>query len=194
MIGALPRYDQAPLDYRYALDAAMTWLARCQPVAVVSRIPALSAEIDQRLMAGAGEGQSGAGLWAEPLLDQWRTDLADLAARLTVGAPLVVVAAQPLARILPECRRWPGTPLGIQPGGLRQLQRALTLAGFRIEERHGLHSLSAILLNQSGQLLARGGRPDWGDRLEFAARLRYCAAPPWTVFATVSLWLARRQA
>ena len=194
MIGSLPRYAQAPLDYRYALDAAMPLLARANSVAVTCRIPVLSAEIGQRVSSVSPKGQASAGLWVEPLVDTWQADLVDLAGRLHAGSPLIVVASQPLARIIAERQSWPGTALGLQPGSLRKLRRALSQSGFRIEQRHGIHSLGAILFNQIGQQLAGRRRPDLSDRMEFAARLRYRIGPPWTAFATVSLWLARRQA
>ena len=193
MIGSLPRYAQAPLDYRYALDAAMPLLAGVNSVAVTCRIPVLSAEIDQRVSSVSPKGQASAGLWVEPLVDTWQADLVDLAGRLHAGSPLIVVASQPLARIIAERQSWPGTALGLQPGSLRQLRRALSQSGFRIEQRHGIHSLGAILFNQVGRQLAGRRRPDLSDRMEFAARLRYRIGPPWTAFATVGLWLARRQ-
>lgn len=193
MIGSLPRYAQAPLDYRYALDAAMPLLAGANSVAVACRIPVLSAEIDQRVSCISPKGQTSAGLWVEPLVDTWQADLVDLAGRLHAGSPLIVVASQPLARIIAERQSWPATALGLQPGSLRKLRRALSQSGFRIEQRHGIHSLGAILFNQLGRQLAGWRRPDLSDRMEFAARLRYRIGPPWTAFATVSLWLARRQ-
>lgn len=194
MIGALPRYAQAPLDYRYPLDAAMPWLAGCPRVAVLCHIPELGGEVSQRIPAPAGPGPASAALWIEPQVHGWQADLAGLAERLAPGAPLAIVASQPLARILPERRAWPDAPLGLQPGGLRRLGRALAAAGLPVEQRHGVHAVSAILTNQLGQRLAQWGRPELGDRLEFAARLRYRAAAPWDALATVGLWLARRQA
>ena len=194
MIGSLPRYAQAPLDYRYALDAAMPLLAGVNSVAVTCRIPVLSAEIDQRVSSVSPKGQASAGLWVEPLVDTWQVDLVDLAGRLHAGSPLIVVASQPMARIIAERQSWPGTALGLQLGGLGQLGRVLRQTGFRIEQHHGVHAMSTVLHNQLGQQLARWSRPDLGDRLEFAARLRYRVGPPWTALATVALWLARRQA
>lgn len=194
MIGAGPCYKQAPLEYRYALDAAMTWLAHCRQVAVVCAIPALHAEVAQRTPVRTIQDQPDAGLWVEPLVNGWQADLAALAPRLPAGAPLAVVASQPLARLIPERRGWSGAPLGMRPGGLRTLREALGRAGFCVEQQHGVHSLDAIIRNQFGRLLARAGRPDLADRQEFAARLHYRAAPPWTTLATTCLWLARRAA
>lgn len=194
-IGTRPVVALAPLDYRYALDAAMPLLAGPAPPLVHCRVPELTAEIEQRLprMAGAtAEGSAPAALWVEPPAASWGAELRVLAAALPPGAPLVIIASRPLARLLPERRSWPGRPLGLTWGGVERLCRALPRAGFALEARHGVHSTVAIVLNLVGQAAARAGRPDLGDRLHFAARLRYHTTGPFAALATVALLLARK--
>lgn len=191
MIGSLPRYAQAPLDYRYALDAAMTWLGVQERVAIICNARALDGEINQRLAAAASPAS--AALWVEPLIASWTADLNELTGRVAGGAPLVIVASLPLARIIPERRSWLDAPLGMQAGGLRHLRQALAADGWRAEDRYGIHSLRSMICNQVGQRLAAIGRPDLADRLEFYARQHYRTSPPWTSWATVCLWAARKQ-
>src|SRR5206468_1192647 len=130
MIGALPAAALAPLDYRYALDAAMTVLAG-QPESIVRcNAPGLLAEIRQRIPESREPQATRAALWIEPLADTWRAELAALADALPPGARLVIVASRPLARLIPERRGWSGRPLGLTPSGLLRLGRALAGRGF----------------------------------------------------------------
>jgi len=86
-----------------------------------------------------------------------------------------------------------GGPLGLRPWGLLHLSRALRQAGFVVEESYGVHTMQAIFLNFLSQQVARRGYLALGDRLHFAARLRYCTTGPLAAFATVALLVARKE-
>lgn len=192
--GFLPVSRLAPLDYRYALDAALALLGDAAPMVRCDQ-PELAAECAQRgapLQPVARVAHPCATLWVEPQRTNWRLTLEQLAAALPAGARLAVVAARPLARLLPERRTWSGAALGLRPGGMAQLRLGLYQAGLRITAVYGVHSPVAIGLNSLGGLLARAGRPDLGDRLEFAARLRYLARGWAAPLATVALILAHK--
>lgn len=191
MIGTLPMAALAPLDYRYALDAARTLFAPQATPMIRCNLAELDAEVHQRFARESAAMEQGI-LWIEPLAVSWRAELNDLTERLPPGAPLVVIMSQPLARMVPERRSWSGTPVGMQLSGINQLLEALRSAGLRIEARHGIHSVASIVLSQVSRQAARLGRPDLGDRLHFAARLRYCAHGPLAALATVGLVVARK--
>jgi len=187
MIGTLPMADLAPLDYRYALDAALTLLDRTGPLRVVSNLPALDGEIRQRITAADQVAPASAALWVEPLADTWPAELATLTRQIKPDATLAVIASRPLARLIPERRSWQARALGTQLTGLRTLRRGLRRAGYHISAEYGIHSALSIGLSLLSQQLERRGRPDLGDRLHFAARLRYCATGPQTALSTVAL-------
>jgi hypothetical protein len=84
-------------------------------------------------------------------------------------------------------------PLGLRPWGLVRLCRALREAGFVVEESYGVHTMQAIFLNFLSQQVARRGYLALGDRLHFAARLRYCTTGPLAAFSTVALLVARKE-
>jgi hypothetical protein len=194
MIGDLAMVDLPPLDYRYALDAAMAMVGQTPATRGLCRVPELDAELRQRLPKLAEECESRAAIWVEPLVDTWREDLKSLARPLAFGGQLVVIASQPMARLLPERRIWPGQPLGLRPWGVAQLRRALTSAGLTVYRYYGIHSVFAIGLSLLGQQLDRLGRPALGDRLHFAARLRYSGGGVMATLATVALLAARKEA
>ncbi|HEY0606514.1 MAG TPA: hypothetical protein VGD58_26555 [Herpetosiphonaceae bacterium] len=191
MIGTLPMVALAPLDYRYALDAARTLFVPHAAPVIRCNVAELDAEVRQRFARQSTSIEHGA-LWIEPLAASWRAELNDLTAQLPAGAPLVVIASQPLARLVPERRTWGGEPLGMQLTGINVLLRALRNARLRIEARHGIHTAASIALSQVSQQAARLRRPDLGDRLHFAARLRYCTHGPLAALATVGLVVGRK--
>jgi hypothetical protein len=194
MIGTRPMFDLAPLDYRYALDAAMSLVGAELTPAVLCQVPELAAEIGQRLPAQRADIRAaGAALWIEPLAGSWQADLALLAQALPHRAVLVIVASRPLARLVPERRAWGAQPLGLRLGGIAQLQRELRRAGFALAANYGLHSGLAIVLSRLGQQIERLGRPDLGDRLQFEARLRYCTGGWLAALATVGLLVAKKE-
>jgi hypothetical protein len=192
MIGALPVSAAAPLEYRYALDAAMPTVAAARVAIVRCNVPELIAEVSQRLPRGEDAHIAEAGLWIEPVDETYRDDVAYFARRLAAGAPLVVIASRPLARWLPECRQWSVRALGYRPGGRRRLRAALVRSGFTLHRTYGIHSPAAIALNILARLMARSGRADVADRLHAAARLRYCATGPLAALSTVALSFATR--
>lgn len=207
MIGVLPVSDLARPGLRYALDAALALLASTPGAPLVRcGCPDLAAEVRQRLPVQAPAMPAPAALWVEPAATDWQAELASLAAALAPGATLVIVASRPLARRLPERGRAvaplrsasratapAAAPLGLRIGGIDRLRRACTRAGFRIAAVYGIHSALAIGLNLLGLLAERLGRPDLGDRLHVAARLRYCTAGPLAPVATVALIIARKE-
>ncbi len=193
MFGTYPYTAPTPLDYRYGLDAAMAVLAHRGPPLVCCGVAELRPEIAQRIPSTTSESGAEAALWVEPLHENWRADLARLADNLTGGAVLVVLASRPLARLVPERRHWQGVPLGMQVGGIARLCRALRRAGLRIEQQYGIHAAGAIGLSMAGQFVTRRGRLDLGDRLQFAARLRYCTSGPLAGLSTVALLVSHKQ-
>lgn len=193
MIGTLPMADLAPLDYRYALDAALTLLDRTGDLRVVCNLPALDREIRQRIAPAAPPVPASGALWVEPLATAWPAQLAALSEQLAPGATLALIASRPLARLIPERRTWQVKPLGTQLAGLSTLRRGLRQAGYRISAEYGMHSALSIGLSLLSQQLERRGRPDLGDRLHFAARLHYCKTGPQTVLATVALVQASKE-
>jgi len=190
MIGTLPVWELAPREYGQALDAAMALLAGEETPVLRCAVPALAAEAGQRLPAWREAGPTGAALWIEPLEVGWQAELEALSAGLNGGGKMVIVASRPLARLLPERREWPGEALGLQLGGLGRLRRALAEAGLALEAEYGLHTLSATILNLLGQMAFRSGRPDLGDRLHFAGRLRYITSGPLAQLSSVALLVA----
>jgi hypothetical protein len=186
MIGALPMVALAPLDYRYALDAARTLFAPHTTPLIRCNVAELDPEVSQRFVRESASIEHGV-LWIEPLAVSWRVEMKELVDQLPTGAPLVVIASQPLARLVPERRSWSGTPLGMQITGVNQLLRAMRDSGLRIEAQHGIHSAASIALSQISHQAARLRRPDLGDRLHFAARLRYRAQGRLAALATVGL-------
>lgn len=193
MIGTLPMADLAPLDYRYALDAALTLLDRTGDLQVVCNLPALDREIRQRIAPAAPPAPANSVLWVEPLAAGWLAQLAALSEQLAPGATLAVIASRPLARLIPERRTWQVKALGTQLAGLPALRRGLRRAGYRISAEYGMHSALSIGLSLLSQQLERRGRPDLGDRLHFAARLHYCKTGPQTALTTVALVQASKE-
>lgn len=193
MIGVYPVATQLPLDYRYALDAAMTVVAQKSAPVVICTVAELTHEVRQRLPRWSEVGNADVAVWIEPRVDTWQSDLARLTRMLPGDAPLVVIASRPLARLLPERRAWAGQPLGCRIGGITRLARGLARAGFALEARYGIHAPPAAGLSLLGQLMERWGHPELSDRLHFAARLRYCLSGPAAAFATVALFIARKE-
>jgi hypothetical protein len=193
MIGTHPVAALAPLDYRYALDAAMPALTTggVAPL-VLCNVWQLAGEVEQRIPIPGKIGMASAALWLEPLADSWETDLEGLADALPQHGLLVVIASLPLARTLPERRAFGVLPLGLQGGGMGRLRRGLAQSGFALEARYGMHSSMAIGLNLLGRALVRAGRPNLGDQLHYAARLHYCTTGPLAAYATVALLMARK--
>ena len=191
MIGTLPMCQLAPLEYRYALDAAATLL----PAASVlcCNVPALEAEVRQRITDFRAAGAVTGALWVEPLHTTWRADLRRLTRSLAANGTLVIVASQPLARLVPERQRWNVQPLGLDPRGMLALRRSLGALGYRVEAVHGLHSALSIAINMISTQCERWQRPDLADRWHFAARLRYRAAGWHSILATVALIVARKE-
>ena len=192
MIGTSSVAALAPLDYRYALDASMAVLGGKAAPTVLCNAPELACEVRQRIPSWGGVERAGAALWVEPLVDTWRAELATLRSALPGDAPLAVIASRPLARLLPERHMWGGRPLGLQPSGIGYLRGALLRAGFRLETVYGIHSALAIWLSLLGRQAERWGYPNVGDRLHFAARLRYCTSGPLAALSTVALLIARK--
>jgi hypothetical protein len=171
----------------------MPLLAGKTPPILRCNLPELEHEVRQRIPDWAGASVVRAGLWIEPLADTWPAELQALAGALPAGAPLVVVASRPLAHLLPERRSWGGRPLSFRPGGIGRLRRGLRRAGLVLEASYGIHSAVAIGLNALSWQMAYLGRPDLGDRIHFAARLRYRAEGPLAALSTVALLIARKE-
>lgn len=192
MTGTHPFHQMAPLDYRYALDAAMPVLSRYPGPAVRCNLAALQGEMRQRLSSWSEQPSEQAALWVEPLADSWLDELYALTGVLEAGAPLLIIASLPLARLLPERASWKEKPLCMSNGGLRHLRQILAHERCKIQDVYGIHSLAAIGYSLLGQQCERLGRPALGDRLHFASRLRYCVRGPLAPFSTVILIISTK--
>lgn len=197
LIGTCPFHRRAPLDYRYALDAVMSVPEMRGSPLVRWNIAALAEEVDQRFPRREEPPPANAAvtaaLWGEPLGSNWRDELQTLTSPLKPGAPLVVVASRPLARLLPERAAWKEQPLGLTPGSLFRLQRTLMQHQCPVEATYGIHSILAIGLHLLSRRAEQWGRPDMGDRLHFLARRFYCVGGPLAGLSTVALIVARKQ-
>jgi hypothetical protein len=171
--GTRLQWNQAPLEYRYALDVAALWLWQEPRTVWRCNEAALESDIIQRFPYRSHESECGALLWVEPLACTWERQLQEIAALLPTGSPLVIVSACPLARLLPERTGWRADVLGMAWGGVATLKTGLTARGFRIVETYGIHSSWAIIANWIGQLVARMGYTHHGDQWEFRARRWY---------------------
>lgn len=187
MIASVPRGLSAPLDYRYALDASMSVLSACQQTLVICNVEELRGEVVQRVSVARTGSSVDSALWLEPRKDTWSKDLAELALALRPGAPLVVIASQPMAILMAERRAWRVPALGASVAATWRLRQAARRAGFDPGKNYGLHSASGIVLNILGRTVERFFRPDWGDVLQFSARARYCTDGPLKGLSTVRL-------
>ncbi|MGB1249178.1 MAG: hypothetical protein ACPG8W_00985 [Candidatus Promineifilaceae bacterium] len=86
---------------------------------------------------------------------------------------LVVIAALPLMRLIPERRGWRDAPVGAW-----RLRRLLRRHGWRISAEYRFHTCTSILLNMLAQQLEQKGQPARADRWQFAGRLRYVSQFP----------------
>ena len=186
-----PVYCLPPLEYRYALDAAAVLLGETPKVTVCCNVPALADALDGTTIAQTTD-RAEAAVWIEPQLANWENQFATLENKLGASARLVIIASQPLARLVPERRHWPGQPLGMRPGGVSQLKRKVQGAGFLVESVHGFHSITSIGLNFLVARLEGRQRPEVADRVHFAARLGYHNTGPLAHLSTVTLIVARR--
>lgn len=186
------RADVAPLEYRYALDAAMPVVAGRNSPMVLCNVPQLESEVRQRLSHISEPQLAMAGLWIEPLRGSWMNDLEKIQHTLNCNSPLIILASRPLANLLPERKSWTGRPLGTHLRGLSNLSQALLESGFVLESNYGVHSIWAIALSLVSRTVDLCGRPDLGDRLQFAARLHYCIRGPLAGLSTLALIFARR--
>lgn len=193
MIGTLPMVALAPLDYRYALDATMTVLAGRGTPLIICNIAELGGEIRQRLPRWSTTQPAPAALWIEPQAPTWTAELATLAAALAPGAPLVIIASRPLARLLPERRAWQGQPLGLSIGGVNRLRAELPQAKFRLQTIQGIHSVVSIGMSVLSLVAEHIGRLEVADRLHFAARLHYRTTGSLALGATVALLIAQKE-
>jgi len=193
MIESLPMVSLAPLDYRYALDAAMSVLGGKRAPLVICNAAEIAGEVRQRIPSAPNPALPDAGRGFEPLSSSWQQELATIAQKLPPGAPLVIIASRPLARWLPERRGWARQALGLRAGGVGQLRRALPKVGLRPRALFGVHSGLSVVLGGAGGLAQRFGHPELGDRLHFAARLNYCVADPFSALATVALFFAQKE-
>lgn len=192
MIEMVPVAGLAPLEYRYALDAAMPILATAAPQRVICHLPDLLQEVAWRLPDRVESGEGAAALWIEPPTHGWQHELAQIASALPRGGCLVVIASRPLARLLPERRIWPGDALGMRPGGIRRLRDALQTPGFHLREIYGIHTLWSMGLNR----LALAWESRWpanAAHLHFGARLHYTVQGWASVLSTLALFVAQKE-
>lgn len=191
MIGTLPVYAQATLEYRLALDAASVWLARSIPVGLRCEQPALENECRQRLpVVQIPPWQSL--LWLEPQDPSWRPALDGLAIHLLPGARLAVLLSLPSARRLPGFQAWGGDPLGVHLGGWKRLQQELAAQGFTIDAARAFNGGQSVFWSTSSRVARLLHRFALAGRLEFNARLHYLQPLTASWLSTCALLLAHR--
>jgi hypothetical protein len=190
--GDLPSGSTVPLEYRLALDSAMPFLTSSGTPRVICHGAWLETEVHLRVSIPTTNGVGGV-LWVEPQAESFGTELAALSKGLLAGARVAVVASRPLARLLPECRRWGGNPLGYRPFGIGKLRAGLERSGFKVESNYGIHSVSAIAINLLGGVCERLGKSAVADRLHFSARLHYLTTGPLAMLTTTALLLATKR-
>jgi len=191
MIGTIPVYSLAPLEYRLALDAASVWLARSAPLLLRCDQPALQFECLQRLSPGHSPPWRGV-LWLEPGHLTWVTVLVDLTAQLQPGARLAVLLSLTPTRQLLEPCTWSGDLLGWRPGGLALLRQALKEQGFIVNTAQAFHGGQSLLWSAVSRLAHLLRRRAQADRLEFTARLCYIQPLERSWGSTCTLILAHR--
>jgi hypothetical protein len=191
MIGTLPVYTLAPLEYRLALDAAAVWLVGSTPVGLRCEQPALELECRSRLPANHPPPWAGV-LWPEPQYPTWQPVLDGLAAQLLPEARLALVLSLPLARHLPGYHLWSGDPLGFHPGGLRRLLQALVHQGFTLAAARAFHGVPSLFWNTASCLARLTFCHALADRLEFTARLHYLQPLERSWLSTSALLLIHR--
>lgn len=191
-IGALPVYDLAPLEYRFALDAAVSVIGYRDDILVQCGQSILLPEVRNRIPPLQVSPPAGAGLWIEPQVGSWKDDL-EAFQKLEPPATLAIIASMPLARFMEEwkVRRGETKALSIRIGGLSDLCRALLNAGFEIQSHYGIHTIQAIGLNFISRWASSLGYSALSDRLLFKARLKYCTTGMFKNLSTVALILAR---
>jgi hypothetical protein len=180
-----------PLEYRWALDIAMSLFHSRGLPYLICHIPALKAIIEQQLPKPSAGVLYRNGLWVEPMQDSWHQGLHEFSTKLEAGSNLVLLTSLPIARWLPERRNWAGRPLGVQLLGLIRLKYALQKKGFLHLETFGLHGLTSMRLNYMAHWAEVQGRPEVADRLRFSGRLHYLQQGPLAVMSTVALGLYR---
>jgi hypothetical protein len=192
-IGTVPMWSRAPLEYRTALDAALSLVTGPAAPVVHCQVPELAAEASQRLPNAAEIDSAQTILWIEPLAVNWQDQLERLLEQLDRGGLLVILASRGPARWLPERQGWPEQPLGLQIGGLGRLRRSLRQNGLSLERELGFHTGRSVIGSLLGKVVDRLGYPDLGDRLAAAARLYYASSGPWAAVSTVVLLVAHRE-
>lgn len=192
MIGSLPVSELAPLEYRYALDAAMPGLAANQLPFIICNSPFLKGELQQRLDGTTTSEITKAGLWLEPLVETWESELQTFKKTLPKDSTLIIVASRPLARILPEIKSRSEKALGIQPTGIYRLSKTLLSEGFEVKVTYGIHSITSIGINFVSQQAMRIHQYALSDRLLFKSKLLYCTTSPLSSISTVALIFAKK--
>jgi hypothetical protein len=191
MIGTLPVYAMASLEYRLAIDAASVWLARSIPVGLRCEQPALEHECRQRLpVVQIPPWQSL--LWLEPQYSSWRPALDDLASHLLPGARLAVLLSLPAARHLPGFHAWGSDPLGVRFGGWKHLQQELAAQSFILDTARAFHGGQSVFWSTSSRVARLLHRCALADRLEFNSRLHYLQPLAASWLSTCALLLAHR--
>lgn len=160
-------------EYTNALDALPSFVAM-DALQTVCAVPEVVSVLAVRLPPTLSPRHL---VWVEP-------QVGEAVPRLDGIERVVVIAARPLARILPERKVWGDAPLGMQVGGLWRLRRELRKSGWGISAEYRFHTLQSILYNTISQ---RHPQPAKADRWHFAARAAYITQRP--TVATLSLWI-----
>ncbi len=122
-------------------------------------------------------------VWLEPQRRDWRHELDLISHALPRGSLLSIVLSLPLG---PLQREVLPTALGVHPIGLWQLRASLHARGFMVERAFGFGAVWSTFTDWVAVRL-RATRPDWSDRLRYAARRGFATRRTTLPFAAVGL-------
>jgi hypothetical protein len=109
---------------------------------------------------------------------------------LRPGDRVVVVAANWLARVLPELPRH--SDPASQPASTGEVVSRLREGGYTVQAICGFHGPNSILWEYAGRLFERLGRPDIADRMHFRMRATYACEGRQAHFAPISVVVGKR--
>jgi hypothetical protein len=122
-------------------------------------------------------------VWLEPQRRGWRRELDAITRALPQGALFSIVLSLPLALVQ---RQALPSALGVHPLGLWQLRSSLHARGFKVERAFGFNAIWSTLSDWIAVQL-RAQRPDWSDRLRYAARRGFATRRATLPFAAIGL-------
>jgi hypothetical protein len=122
-------------------------------------------------------------VWLEPQRRGWQHELDLISRALPHGGLLSIVLSLPLSLLQRDALP---TALGVHPIELWRLRASLHARGFTVERAFGFGAVWSTLTDWIAIRL-RATRPDWSDRLRYAARRGFATRRATLPFAAVGL-------